>query len=217
MAGGAKRGQGQSLVGFVGAGIHDGLRHAVFFTGTQIQAVEPSSGRLLWTREWETSYDVNAATPIFVAPDRLFVASGYGVGSTLLRIRVDGDDSEPTEVWRTSELQNQFSSSVLVDGYLYGFNNAILMCVDAATGERMWRLRGFGHGSLIYADDHLIVLGERGTLALFRATPAEPREVARTRLFDSKSWTMPTLANDTLYARDESELVALDLGPGEAP
>lgn len=189
----------------------DGLRHAVFFTGTRIQALEPATGRLLWTRDWETSYDVNAATPIFLPPDRLFIASGYGVGSTMLRIEVSGSRSTARELWRTSEMQNQFSSSVLVDGYLYGFNNSILMCIDAATGERMWRLRGLGHGSLIYADGHLIVLGERGTLALFRATPGEPRQVARARIFETKTWTMPTLAAGRLYARDESEILALDL------
>lgn len=189
----------------------DGLRHAVFFTGTKVQAVEPSTGRLLWTRGWETSYDVNAATPIFLPPDRLFVASGYGVGSVMLQVRVSGEESTVREMWRSSEMQNQFSSSVLVDGYLYGFNNAILMCIDAATGERMWRMRGYGHGSLIYADEHLIVLGDGGTLGLFRATPGEPAEVARVQIFQSKTWTMPTLSDGRLYARDEKEILALDL------
>ena len=74
---------------------------------------------------------------------------------------------------------NGFSTTVLHDGYIYGFSNTIFKCVNADTGEEKWKTRGFGQGSVIYADRHLIVLGENGNLALVEATPEAYREVAQ--------------------------------------
>jgi len=179
--------------------------------------VETDSGRALWEVPWETSYDVNAATPIIVPPDRLFVASGYGVGGALLQLEVVDDEVTVRELWRTSEMKNQFSTSVLVRGHLYGFAGSIFMCIEASTGERAWRSRGFGHGSLLAADGRLIVLSDDGSLALVEPTPAEYREISRVQLFDSRTWTMPSLADGKLYVRDQRELLALDLRAADRP
>ena len=115
------------------------------------------------------------------------------------------------QVWKNREMKNQFSSSVLVDGHLYGFDDKTLKCIDAATGERRWGERGLGHGSLTYADGHLIVLGDRGTLALVEASPDAYREKSRVQVFDTKTWTVPTFVGGRLYLRDQNELVSLDV------
>jgi outer membrane protein assembly factor BamB len=194
-----------------------GLRQTVFFTADGVVAIDPTDGAPLWRVPWQTSYDVHAATPVFVPPDRLFIASGYGVGSAMLQIRSDGERARADRLWNSRELENQFSSTVLYGGYLYGFDNSIFMCVDARTGERTWRTRGFGHGSLILADARLLVLSDRGSLALVRPTPAEYVEVSRFQALDGRAWTMPTLANGILYLRNEREAVAFDLrDPGAA-
>ena len=114
-------------------------------------------------------------------------------------------------VWRNREMKNKFSSSVLHQGQLYGFDEKTFKCVDAANGETRWESRGLGHGSLLYADGHLIVLGDKGTLILVEATPEGYREKARFQVFKGKTWTMPTLSGGRLYVRDEKQLVALDL------
>jgi hypothetical protein len=36
--------------------------------------------------------------------------------------------------------------------------------------------------------------------------------LSRFKLFDTVSWTVPTLVGTTLYARDREKIVALDLG-----
>ena len=110
-------------------------------------------------------------------------------------------------------MQNHFNTSVLIDGHFYGFHNNMLKCIEAATGRETWAERGLGRGSLIYADGDLIVLGERGQLLLVEATPDAYRERARTRVFDARTWTMPSLSEGRLYVRSQSELVALDVRP----
>jgi len=185
-----------------------GRRIAVFFTGTKIVGLDPAAGEILWSKGWETSYDVNAAAPVFVPPNRVFISSGYGVGAVLLEIEVAGEKVRAKEVWRTKGMKNQFSSSVYHDGAIYGFDQSILKALDAATGEELWKARGFGHGSLMIADGHLYVLSDRGTLALVEATPETYKEVARFEPLDGKCWTMPSIAGGKLFVRDEEEVAA---------
>ena len=192
-----------------------GLEQVLFFTGSSLVSVAPEDGRVFWRHPWKTSYDVNAAMPVFVPPNRVFISTSYDKGATLLEIDVAGGDASIREIWRNRVMKNHFNSSVLVGEHLYGFDNAILKCVEAATGDEVWAQRGFSKGSLVYADGQLLVLGERGLLASVEASPRGYRELARHQLFatDTKTWTMPSLAGGRLFVRSQGELVALDLRP----
>jgi outer membrane protein assembly factor BamB len=187
----------------------DGVRQAVFFTAEKLYSVAPDTGKVYWQKPWKTSWDVNAAMPIFIEPNRLFVSSGYDTGAALLKIAGDARSMSVEEVWVNREMKNQFSSSIYHEGHIYGFDNKNLKCIDAETGEMKWRQRDLGHGSLMLADGHLIVLGDKGQLVLVEATPAAYREKGRVQLFSGKTWTVPTLSNGILFARDESEMIAL--------
>jgi outer membrane protein assembly factor BamB len=183
-------------------------RQVLVLTGEGLVAVAPGDGKLIWRHPWKTSYDVNAATPVFIPPDRIFLSTGYDVGAAMLQIQADGN---VTQLWKNREMRNKFSSSLLHDGNIYGFDEKALKCVDPTTGETRWQERGLGHGSLIYADGHLIVLGDAGTLVLVEAKPGAYREKGRAQVFDGKTWTMPTLAGGKLFLRDENELISLDV------
>ncbi|MFL6202779.1 MAG: PQQ-binding-like beta-propeller repeat protein [Thermoanaerobaculia bacterium] len=183
-----------------------GVRQVIVFTADGIVSVSPEDGRLFWRTSWKTDYDVNAATPVFFPPDKLFVSSGYGTGAALLQI----NRTNVTEVWRSKGMKNQFSSSVLHDGILYGFDDATFKALDAATGKERWKQRGFGHGSLILAGGNLVVLSDRGKLALVNATPEEYRELGNAQVLDGKCWTSPSLADGRLYVRNEAQLIAFD-------
>jgi outer membrane protein assembly factor BamB len=195
-----------------------GVRQVLFFTGTALTALKPADGKLLWRVPWRTDWDVNAATPIFVAPDKVYVSSGYDTGAALLRIKPGDGGARADEVWRSKRMKNQFSSSVLVGHHIYGFDNSVLKSIAVATGQDVWKQSGLGHGSLIAADGHLIVLSERGRLALVEATPAAYREKASADVLSGKCWTAPTLANGRLYVRNEEEMLAFDVAaPKAAP
>jgi outer membrane protein assembly factor BamB len=190
-----------------------GVNQALFFTGEKLFSIAPGTGKVYWQKPWKTSWDVNAAMPIFIEPDKVFVSSGYDTGSALLRVSGDARSMTVDEVWVNRQMKNQFSSSIYHDGFIYGFDNKIIKCIDAKTGEMRWRERDLGHGSLMYADGRLIVLGNRGQLLLLEATPEAYREKGRVQLFDGKTWTVPTLSDGRLFVRDEHELVALKVTP----
>lgn len=190
-----------------------GKQQVLFFTAGSLLSLTPAEGKRLWQIPWKTDYDVNAATPIFVPPNRVFVSSGYSTGSALLALDTKKDGSvEVNDVWRSKVLKNQFSSSILVKGHLYGFDNRIFKCVNLQTGEETWKESGLGHGSLTYADGLLYVLSEQGRLVLVEATPGAYREKGSLQVFESKCWTVPTLSGGKLYVRDEKELVCLKVG-----
>jgi outer membrane protein assembly factor BamB len=187
-----------------------GVRQVLVFTAQHVVALSPGDGSVLWKISWKTSYNVNAASPVFIPPNRFFVSSGYDVGGAVYEIDVDGDRITVDQVWKNREMKNQFSSSILVEDHLYGFDDKTLKCVDAESGERRWRESGFGHGSLTYVDGHLIVLGDQGTLALVEASPDAYREKGRVQIFQGKTWTVPTYVGGKLFLRDEKELISLD-------
>ncbi len=184
----------------------NGVRQILVFTGTSLVSVSPQ-GKVLWKYPWRTSWDANIATPVFVSPDKVFISTSYDVGAALLQIK----DGSVQEIWKNRVMKNHFNSSVLDGNNLYGFDDATLKCIDVLTGAEKWKQSGFGKGSLILADGHLIVLSERGKLALVEATSAAYKEVASIQALDGKCWTMPALANGKLYLRNQKTLVSLDL------
>jgi len=187
------------------------VRQIVSFSGTELISANAATGELLWRHPWSTSYDVNAAMPVFLPPNRIFISSSYDTGATVLEIASSPDGFQVRPSWKSRVMKNHFNSSVLVDGFLYGFDNGTLKCVDPASGDEKWAARGFAKGSLLYADGKLVILSERGVLALAEADPGEYTERSRFQVFKTKTWTMPTLANGRLFVRDQSELIALDL------
>jgi hypothetical protein len=184
-----------------------GVPQVVYFTGQSAIGVRPADGTLLWRFDWKTTFDINAATPIY-SDGHLFLSSNYGSGGVLLRLKAKG---APEVVWKSLAMQNHFSTSVLYQGHLYGFSTDRLRCVEFKTGKVKWDKSDLGKGSLLIADGHLIVLGEHGTLVLAEATPAGYVEKARWQALDGICWSVPVLAHGKLYVRNEKRLRTLDL------
>jgi hypothetical protein len=167
------------------------------------------SGKEVWSHAWPkgTTY----AMPLFIPPDRLFASGPEGVGAHLLRVEENGEDSKIQELWETRFMRNHFSSSVVHDGTIYGFDNATLKAISVDDGKLAWAKRGLGKGSLILADGHLLVLSDRGKLLVVEATAEQYNEKGSVQALDGKSWTAPVLANGRLYLRNHTEMVAFDL------
>ena len=108
-------------------------------------------------------------------------------------------------------MKNRFASSVLHDGFIYGFDENILACVDAATGALKWKGGRYGYGELILASGQLIVLSEDGELALVRATPEAHDELARVPALEGKTWNHPAMDRGILLIRNSQEMAAFDL------
>ena len=187
-----------------------GFRQILFFTSAAVVSISPS-GQPYWRHEWPTEYGQHPATPVFIAPDRVFVSSGYGTGGAVLQIAPTDSGLSVSEVWFSKEMKNHISTSVYYEGAIYGFDDAIFKCMDAETGAERWKTRGYGKGTLILADGHLIVLGDAGKLAIVEANPDAHVQVASAQVLSDRCWTAPSLAAGRLYLRNMVEIVCLDL------
>ena len=190
-----------------------GRRQIVLISATRVLAVTVEDGALLWDYPWSTDFDINAAQPLIVDQDHVFVSSGYGHGAALLQITSQGDSLKAVEVWQNNTMKNKFNSSVLHEGYVYGLDEGILACIDVRTGERKWKGGRYGFGQLLLADGHLIVLTEQGKVVLLKATPESHQEVASFSALSGKTWNNPALADGRLIVRNQTEMACYDLRP----
>lgn len=185
----------------------DGTPYLAVFATVGLVVLDRDSGQELLRYPWTTNHDVNAATPI-VRGNEVFISSGYNTGCALLRI----NEMKPELLWQSKVMRNHFNSCVLYDGYLYGFDEADLKCIEWATGEEKWSQRGLGKASLKIADGKLIIMGERGYAVIAEATPDAYKEISRSKVLNGRCWVVPVLANGRLYCKDnDGELVCLNL------
>lgn len=190
-----------------------GVEQLVFLNVEGLVSLSPD-GEILWSAPFPGPGPMKVAMPVFAAPDGILVSASYDTGAMMVRMKPGPSAGEVgAEVaWQNRRMRNHFSTSVAHDGLVYGFDNATLKALDGATGEQLWAKRGgFGKGSLVYADGHLIVLTEHGKLLLVEAGGEAYRELGAVQLVEERTWAPPSLADGTLYVRAANELVALGL------
>ena len=193
-----------------------GRPQLVVLGGGTVNGMDPTNGKLLWSLPHDPGNDLNFSTPLWGPDNILIVSSAYKAGSRAIRLTQKGDITLAEELWFTKRTRFMFLSALRLDDYVYGtsgeFGPAFLTALNAKTGEAAWQHRGFGRSSIIYADDRAIILDEDGDLALARLSPGGVTVLSQTRLFDTTSWSSPSLVGTTLYARDRERIVAVDLG-----
>ena len=165
------------------------------------------TGKQVATSAWKTKYNVNAATPVIIG-NKIFISSGYQKGCSLLEFT----GRKLKTVWTSKEMRNHMSGCVYFDGYLYGFDNSNLKCLDLE-GVSKWKKGRLQKGSLTLADGKLIVLGGRGDLLVVAASPDGFEELSRARVLDrpGQLWTTPVLCGGLIYCRgSDGELVCID-------
>jgi len=196
-----------------------GKKQIVAYTGSAILGVEPEDGKRLWRYEYETDFGCNIATPLAVEGN-VFCSSGENHGSVLLSLKPNGTTFTAKSVWESqgpsSVLRAEWQTPILVDGYLYGFDNVgsagpvtHLTCVEAATGKRMWQQPRFGKGNLIYADGKLFLTTMKGELIIARAIPKAYEELGRATIL-GQTRQAPALSDGRIYLRDDKEIVCVE-------
>jgi outer membrane protein assembly factor BamB len=188
-----------------------GVRQILVLTAERLVSLSVDGGTVLWAHPWPGPNGINAAQPLLVGNDRLYLSSGYGTGAAVVEVTGGASGFSVREVWRNTRMKNRFASAVLHDGIIYGLDESILAAIDAATGELKWKAGRYGYGQVLLAGDHLIVLTEDGELALVRATPERHDERARFPVLNGKTWNPPALADGVLLIRNLAEMAAFDL------
>jgi outer membrane protein assembly factor BamB len=189
-----------------------GVRTYLTFTADAGVGVRASDGKLMFRYANAANRTANITTPVF-SNNRVFFTSAYGTGGGLLDLTARNGSVSAKEVYFTRDMKNHHGGVVLVDGYLYGFNDSILNCLEFATGKVMWRDRSVGKGSVTFADGHLYLQSEDNVVGLAEATAAGYRETGRFTIPDKglPSWAHPVPADGRLYVRNQDTLLVYDI------
>jgi outer membrane protein assembly factor BamB len=174
--------------------------------------VDSKTGKELWRKRWLTTFGCNAADPI-VADGKVFLSSGYNRGCVLL----DVTEENVQEIWKNKDMQNQISTSLLVDGFVYGIHGDVdagtqLRCMDFQSGEVKWSEDSFRPNALSAAGNRLIAITKEGDLVIAEASADSLKVLSMHPLTVEECWTSPVLSGGLLYVRGVlGELVCVDL------
>ena len=200
--------------------------------------LDPAGGAIHWRLPWRSRRvaSVNASSPVVVG-DRVMISSIYDVGAVLLQVK---PDLTRQTVWTSKRYASHWMMPIVRGGYVYGFAEDLLICLDWRTGGQVWRSKvtwpappaakadppatvGIGRGSLLWADGRFLCLGETGWLCWLDLTPKGMNILARARLFRARqTWTAPVLIRGLLYvmqnapdafAQTPPRLLCYDLRP----
>jgi outer membrane protein assembly factor BamB len=192
-----------------------GVRTYMTLTSSAGVGVRASDGKLMWHYARAANNVANIATPVF-SDNKVFYTSAYDTGGALLGLTAQNGEVKASEIYFTRDMKNHHGGVVLVDGYLYGFNDSILTCLDFATGKMMWRDRSVGKGAVTYAEGNLYIQGENNTVGLAEASPKGYKEKGRFQIADQglPSWAHPVVSGGRLYVRNQETLAAYDIRAG---
>jgi len=179
-------------------------------------AYDPDTGDEIWSLRYE-GFSMSSR-PVF-SDGIVYLNTGFNVPS-LMAVRVDGmnDVTDSHVAWRYNKNMPTMPSPVLVDGRLFAISDAgILSCLDAKTGERIFRERVEGEysASLLAADSRIYMFNREGLSTVIAAAP-EFQVLAQNRL-DDGFMSSPAVVGDTLFLRTKTHLYRIEEPAAKTP
>lgn len=191
-----------------------GVPQALFYTLTDLVALSPDTGEILWRQSLECS---PKASPV-VAQEIVFYTDSFAGAAVRVTKSESGLSGVP--LWSQRNLGSYYCTPVFHDGYIYGlFGSGFLKCVDPSTGEVVWSASGpeFRAGGLIAVGNHLLIQGASGGLVVAEASPVAYKEITRLSLFDTdQGYNHPAISSGSIYLRSLSQATCWG-GPNSAP
>ncbi|MHC4890134.1 MAG: PQQ-binding-like beta-propeller repeat protein, partial [Planctomycetota bacterium] len=214
-----------------------GKRVLVCWTGERIVGLNPLTGKLYWQHSFRASRNIDyIATPVF-QNNYLFVSNFFD-GSLLLKVEPDRLAVE--KIWRrkgpnekkTKSLHCCISTPLLQGDYIYGVDSyGELRCLGLRTGERIWEnldavpRNRWANIHFVRNEDKIWMFNERGELIISKLSPEGFHEISRTKLIKPTRgqlnqrggvcWSHPAFANKHVYARNDEELLCVNLSAAD--
>jgi outer membrane protein assembly factor BamB len=183
-----------------------GKRQLVTLTTKYLVGLDLADGKLLWRVPFE-AFRGNNSTPVL--DGSTVICTGPGTGMIAVRIEPQGDGFTAKPLWTNKQLGAQFTTPVLKDGLLYGYNG-IFFCASARTGEALWKdnaRRGYS-AAMLDAGSVILALTLNGELVAFKPNNKSYIELALYKVTDTEAWAHPVIAGKRVFVRD-AETVGL--------
>ncbi|MBX7212064.1 MAG: PQQ-like beta-propeller repeat protein [Verrucomicrobiaceae bacterium] len=214
---------------------YDGHDVVLAFTGNWLAALEPETGRVIWSLEFKP-----AKMPINV-PDAVLDESGRHLFATTFYdgsfyFGMNRGASPPDLLWRrqgvserkTEALHCMIMTPLLRDGHIYGIDSyGEFRCLDAKTGDRVWSdesLLANGRWATAYFvqnGDRTWITTEKGEIIIARLTPEGFERISSAQLITPTTelrgrnhpidWSHPAFAHRCVFARNDREIICVSL------
>jgi outer membrane protein assembly factor BamB len=211
-----------------------GKSQLIVWDPESVNSLNPETGELYWSHP----ENVKAAMTIPMprqSGDDLYLTCFYN-GSMMFHL----DPAKPaaTLTWQSQKVSERntdalhctMSTPFLEDGYIYGVcSYGQLRCLKAATGERVWESMAattsdgkemrWANAFIVKNGDRFFLFNEKGDLIIARLSPGGYEEISRAHLLEPTNtspgrevlWSHPAFANRHMYARNDKELICVDL------
>jgi len=169
-------------------------------------AYEPRTGKEIWQVKYGEGFS-NVPRPVY-GHGLVFICTGFQQAS-LLAIKPDGhgDITKSKIEWRLDRGVPFTPSPLLVGNELYMVSdNGIATCVDAKTGQELWRARLGGNHSAspIYADGKIYFLSEEGESVVI--APGRELKHLATNQLDGPTLASMAVSSGSLFIRSQTHL-----------
>jgi outer membrane protein assembly factor BamB len=188
----------------------NGVPQIVLLRSTGVTSVSPRDGKLLWEHALP---GMPIVQPGVAQNGDLLISVDQSSGLRRLAVSQGSNGWTVQERWATEDINPWFNDFVVHNGHAYGFDGSSLVCVNLDDGKLKWKGKRYGYGQLILLpeQDVLLVLSEKGELALAKATTDQFTELAQFPALEGKTWNHPVLVGDVLLVRNDHEMAAFRL------
>jgi outer membrane protein assembly factor BamB len=176
---------------------------AAFATNKEITGYDAETGALRWRYTGISPSEIASSgrgedRTVIVPGEREMCALRPGAGSV------------PEVVWKTAKVKADSASPVIYQGRIYLVGRTTLDCVDAKTGNLLWKERPKGKhfwASPVIADGKLYVVSKEGVTSVFKL--GEKPELVATNTLGETILATPAIAGGRLYLRSDQHLYCI--------
>jgi outer membrane protein assembly factor BamB len=209
-----------------------GRRQLIIWHPQAVVGLNPTNGKTLWQVPFAVQSGLTIPTPRKIG-DRLFITSFY---NGPLMIDLGSDGNSPNVLWRTgaesTERRNDslhaiMSSPIVNEDCIYGVGSyGEMRCLDTKTGKIVWETHNatgrdrWWNAFLVPHGDGVVISNEQGELIFAKLSRDGYKELSRAKMIEPTQpvgrrmtvWSHPAYAMRSVFARNDGELIRVNLG-----
>ena len=206
----------------------------VCWTGAAVVGLNPATGETYWSHPFKPSrMPIGIATPL-IKDRKIFLTSFYD-GSLMLEM--SNEDMTVKGLWsakgpnerKTKALHSIISTPIWIEDHIYGVDSyGQLRCLKADDGQRVWESQKavakerWGTVHFVSHGEDVWMFNEQGEVIVGRLSPEGLTELSRVKIIEPTRpqlpkrkagvcWSHPAFANRCIYARNDNEILCIDL------
>ena len=174
--------------------------------------LDAETGALLWKHPHRNQHAVHPNTPIVYDGNKVFISSGYRLGSEMLEISPSG---EVKVLWKDKS-DNHFQGIAFYEGRIFSSGGGKMSCFDPKDGREVYTVEGARKTSFCITPSGMITYDENGGKVMLVDIKSDPNAAKVVSSFsigygNDQHWSSPVVSNGMLFLRRGKGVAAFDI------